>query len=84
VSKVGGEGGPLKLGDVVLRVNGKAAGVGSETNSLLRRDFKELSLTEVMVIAVRLSIQSGSTPGAVVEGGVGGGPGAGAGGGSAV
>ena len=48
VSKVGGEGGPLKLGDVVLRVNGKAAGVGSEMNSLLRRNFKELSSTEVV------------------------------------
>ena len=80
VSKVGGEGGPLKLGDVVLRVNGKAAGVGSEMNSLLRRNFKELSSTEVVVIAVRLSIQNGSVLRAVVEGGVGGGAGAGGGG----
>ena len=65
------------MGDVVLRVNGKAAGVGSETSSLLRRDFKELSLTEVVVIAVRLSILSGSTPGEVVEGRVRDGAGAG-------
>ena len=79
MSKVGGEGGPLKLGDV-RGLEGQWKGDGGWFRGLLRHDSKELSSTEVVVIAVRLSIQNGSVLGAVVEGGVGGGAGAGGGG----
>ena len=73
VSKINGDGGPLKVGDVILKVNGQAAVGGPETNGFLRRAFKELSATEVVIIAVRLPVEGAVVVGAAAEEGVVGG-----------